>query len=491
MKKLIIYFAGAMLIIGTGCKKNYLDVNTNPNSSTNASPELVLPAALQNTAARQITGYTFISGWLGYWAISGSYAIGNNDFTTYQQTTDFGDGLWRAIYDNLEDYDYVEKTSASENKPFFEAAAKIMKAYEYQQLVDMFGDVPYTDALHGTGTILPKYDNAQDIYDSLEANLTVAIDLMKNAPSVTQAGDIMFGGDNSEWVKLANTLRLRLLLRQSQIGRDSYIQSQLALINAEGSGFLDQDAAVNPGYTNSEGKQNPFYGFSYNTTGTYTQDYWRANQYSILFYQKNNDPRLELVYGPTSSNDTLYQGNYIGQQTGAFVGSLSSIFGPGVLKSFDQSAVILSAAESDFLQAEASLRGWIDGDPQSFYEAGITASFDYLGVPDSYNTALAYYSQPGNRNTNYTTTSDFNSQLAIIIRQKWAAMNTVTPFEAWADYRRLGLPSDIPLSESPFVDVPAIPLRIIYPTVEYQTNASNVPQQPAGSQHTQKIFWMP
>ncbi len=489
MKKLMIFLAGALLIGGIGCKKDYLNINTNPNSSTNASPELVLPAAMQNTAARQIApAYTFIRGWMVYWAISGSYAIGNNDFTTYHQTTSFGDGLWASIYDNLEDYDYVEKQGAAQGKPFFEAAAKIMKAYEYEQLVDMFGNVPYNEGLKGTQSIQPKYDDGQSIYDSLEANLAVAIDLMKSAPAVTQTGDIMFGGDNTSWVKFANTLRLRLLLRQSQIGRDAYIQSQLTSIKADSLGFLDADAAVNPGYTNSEGKQNPFYGFAYNTTGTYTQDYWRANQYAIMFYRKNNDPRLTLYYGPTSSDPTKYQGNYIGQQTGAFVGSLSSIFGPGVLKSFDQPAVILSASESFFLQAEAALKGWIPGDPKALYQSGVTASFEYLGVPDADAAAEAYYSQPGNPSVNYDAATD---KLAIIIRQKWAAMNTVTPFEAWADYRRLHLPADIPLSQSPYVDVPAIPLKIIYPTVEYQTNAKNVPPQAQGAQHTEKIFWIP
>lgn len=484
MKKLIIFFAVVMLITEIGCKKDYLDINTNPNSASNTTPELVLPTALARTASMQITNYTFVSGWMGYWAISGSYALSNNDFTTYQQTSPFGNGLWFTIYDILEDYQYVEDQGRIQGKPFYEAAAKIMKAYEFQQLVDMFGDVPYGDALKGTATILPAYANAQDIYDSLILDLGVAIDIMKTSPAETRTGDIFFQGSITNWVKLANTLKLRILLRQSQIGRDSYIQGEVAKITAEGSGFLTVDASANPGYLNADGKQNPFWDFNYNTAGTYTNDFWRANQFSILFLQNNNDSRLGYIYRPVSG--TTFQGNYIGQSVGAVVGSLTSTFGVGVLKSFSQPAVVLSAAESFFLQSEAALKGWI-GDAtaaKTLYEQGVGASFTYLGA----GSASAYLGQAGNKEVNWDAATD---KLALVMRQKWVAMNTVTPFEAWADYRRLHLPADIPISESPYVDVPEIPVRIIYPEIEYLTNATNVPAQSSSAHHTEKLFWMP
>lgn len=481
------------LVGGMGCSKDFLDINENPNSAADASPELVLPSVLTASVGRQINAYTFISGWLGQWAISGSYAPSNNDFTTYKQTTDFGGGLWAIIYDNLEDIVYVERKGIEQNKPFYEGAAKIMKAHEYQQLVDMFNNVPYSDALQGTTQLLPKYDDAQDIYDSLVDILTAAVDLMKRSDAKALAtSDVMFGGDTEQWVRLANTLKLRILLRQTErADRASYIQTEMAKIEAEGTGFLEIDAAVNPGYVNTDGKMSPFFDFTHNAGGTYTQDFWRANQYSIDFYNANNDPRLKFVYAGTPSDPNVYQGNYIGQQVGAYVGSASSLFGPGVLKSFDQDAVLLSAAESYFLQAEAIVRGYLSGDAQMAYEAGVAASFDYLGVPDAANEAATYVSQGGNKNTTWAATTSTAEQIALIIRQKWAALNSVTPFEEWADYRRLGLPADVPLSQNPAVDIPAIPVRIIYPTSEYQTNAANVAAEGSVDPHTSKVWWMP
>src|SRR6266700_1073356 len=141
MKKILMFFSIISLVAGVSCKKGYLDINTSPNSPTSASPELVLPAALNASAAGQVTNYIFISGWMGQWAISGSYAPSNNDFTTYKQTTDFGGGLWNNLYDNLNDYNYVETQGAAQGKVFYQAAAKIMKAYIFEQLVDMFGNV--------------------------------------------------------------------------------------------------------------------------------------------------------------------------------------------------------------------------------------------------------------------------------------------------------------------------------------------------------------
>jgi hypothetical protein len=151
-------------------------------------------------------------------------------------------------------------------------------------------------------------------------------------------------------------------------------------------------------------------------------------------------------------------------------------------------------AESDFLQAEAALRGWLGGDAEDLYHDGIIASFEYYGVPDAATAATAYYSDPSNDLAYWKSGQTQTFYLNLIIAQKWLAENTVTPLEVWDDYRRLpNLPfnQSIPLTESPYYDVLAVPVRILYVTSEYATNAANVPSQDAQAHHTQKIFWMP
>ncbi len=499
MKKLLIITGIVYLFAGTGCKKGFLDINTNPNNSTDVGPELILPSALNATAARQIIAYTSMSGWMQQWSISGSYAVSNTvALYNYNQTTDYGEGLWDGIYNNLEDYYQVETKAIAQNKPFYIGAAKIMISHEFQQLVDIFGSVPYLDALQGTNIIQPTYEDGQAIYEDLINQIDSGINYIKvsQGAGVPAGSDIMFDGDVTSWVQFANSLKLRILLRQTEMsGRATYIQSHINDIKSEGSGFLKTDADVNPGYLNSAGKQNPFYGFNYNTSGTYTNDFWRANQFALNFYDNNNDPRSHLVYGPTSSDPTVWAGNVLGQSSGALVGSASSIFGPGVLKSVDQSAVIMLAAESYFLQAEAVLRGFLSGNAEDLYHAGITASFEYYGVEDADNAAVTYYSQVSKTNVYWDNSKTFDYKLNLIIAQKWAAENTVTPFEEWCDYRRLpnlAFNKSIPLTQSIYAEDPKIvPYRILYPTSEYGSNGPNVPDQGDKAYRTDKLFWMP
>jgi hypothetical protein len=354
----------------------------------------------------------------------------------------------------------------------------------------MFNNVAYTQAFQGTSVIQPKYDSALSVYNSIVTQLDSGIVLMQNPLATAAASsDIMFGGNTTSWIQFANTLKLRILMRQSQVSSQaSFIQSELAKIVANRAGFLTADAAVNPGYANNTGQQNPVWGFFVGlnglpTTGGYA-DYYRAAKYSISWLSSNNDPRLTYIYSHDGTSDTTYSGCVLGATNNPGGNSTSSI-GPGILKSVSQSAIVISAAESYFLQAEAAYRGWIGtaASADSLVNQGIQASFTYLGAGD----ATAYTSQ-ANTATNYSACTTAAQQLACIIRQKWIAMNGITPFEAWSDYRRLGLPSDIPLSISSYVTTPAIPTRVIYPTVEYQYNKTNVALQGSVTAYS-KVFW--
>jgi Starch-binding associating with outer membrane len=511
MKKIIITFTAALTLVGIGCKKGFLDVNKNPNQSTNASPELVFPAALANTAARldnAIGTFSFISAWMGYVAASGSYALSSSDVAaTYKLTNTSGAGIFQGTYDNLADYNYVEKAAHDQQKPFLEGMAKIMKALNFAELVDLYNNVPYTEALQGTSILHPVYDDASAIYGDLFKQITAGMDLIKTSPDVPDSKtDIMFAADagadadyiKSSWLKFGNSLKLRMLLQMSEMGtKPAYFETEKSIVAADQSsiGFLTVDATVNPGYANSAGKQNPFFGSNINVSGTYINDFWRANAFAIAFYNSTNDPRLEEVYAPIPSG--AFVGNTVGSGNNA-VGSASSTFGPGVVRGFDQDASIMLAAESYFEQSEAALRGWITGDPQALYEQGVTESFRYDQVPD-YATAAQDYYTSGASQTDWTVNTTFDQQLTLIMKQKWAAENMINVLVPYNDYRRFVNTShspkplaDIPLSVSNSVDVLAIPYRLLYPDSEAKTNAANVPQlsgQFPG--HSNKIFWMP
>lgn len=506
MKKIFLILTILSLIAGVGCKKGYLDVNTNPNQSTSADPSYVLPAALATTVANYYPGSTSMSGWMGTWAISGSYAISSTDFSTYKMTTDFGDGLWQSIYDNLEDYQYIIDKANANNQPFLEGVARIMKSYNYQHLVDLWNDVPYTDALKGALSLRPAYSKGMDIYDSLFVDIEKGIELIKSSGTTASSNsDIMFGGDKTLWIKFANTVRLRMLLRMSELAtKPDFFQSNLDLTKNETAGFLTTDALVQPGYVNSAGKGNPFWQRFYDLSGGQVSsfgDYWSPSAFAVNFYQSNNDPRLDREYSPVPSSGK-FVGNVLGLTNGNPTNGNYSLFGPGVLQGPSTPAVMMLASESYFLQAEAVAIGYITGDDNLLYKQGIMESMRYLGVPAYADAFDTYYAaNEGNSGVDYATATTLLAKQTIILRQKWAALNNINSFEAYNDYRRFdylhtgnppypGPLGDTPLSASPYIDVPKIPLHWKYPTSEYSRNPDNVNAEGSIDHQANKIWWM-
>lgn len=498
MKNKIKFICLAATLVLGACKKDYLDINTNPNKPSTVTPGLVLTNAL-NTTASSTTGsinyYRFASTWIGYWNYSGAVAAFAEE-RSYQFTTNYGPALdiWANLYHNLEDYDYVEKQAKVLNNSFYLAVAKTMKAYDYQNLVDIYGNIPYTQALGSTAFIRPAYDKGQDIYEDLAKKLDTAATLFKNSvgqvASADAAYDIMYKGDATKWGKFANTLKLRLLIRQSEIsGRTAYIQSEIAKIDANGLGFIgvNDGGAVNPGYSNSAGKQNPFWAeFGYSPVGktapTDGHRYYIASTYGLNFYQSNNDPRLPFLY--TTINDGAGS-NYSGSPFGLTATTddnpqYKSAIGTGLLKGADMAQPLLTDFESLFLQAEAAQRGYLSTDARSLYESAVQQSFTYLGA----GTASTYLEE--NSISSWDLATD---KLTLIMTQKWAAMNGINDIESWSDYRRLNIPSNIPISNNPAASVRKVPVRLLYPQTEYNYNPDNVLAQGTINQFTSRIFW--
>jgi len=496
MKKRFIYlFAAAVVFLGA-CKKGYLDINENPNNPTSVKPALLLTGALNNTAA-STTGnsifYSFASLWMNYWmtpgGVSGWYEERSYNFTTNWSGSTT---LWANAYDNLNDYTSLEKQGKANGQNFYVAVAKTMKAWNYQYLVDFYGNVPYTQASQSVTFINPKYDKAQAIYEDLAKQLDTAANLFKTSTviSADAAADIFNKGDLTKWGKFANTLKLRILLRQSEMpGREAYIKAELAKIDANGFGYIGTSGGIfnNPGYLNTTGKQNPFwavYGYGVDGTRTASHGYMLASTYGMDFLRTNNDPRLARMYntvndGAGSTYVSLVWGQDVNfDQTIATVSSI----GKGVLKAFNQAQPILTDFESLFIQAEAAQRGWITGDAKTFYEAAVTANFVYLDLQAAqartYLTDQAVANWDGN-----------SDKLALIIKQKWAAMNGTNAIEPWTDYRRLELPADMPISIASTVTTRKIPVRMLYPQREYNTNAANVAAEGTINQFTTRIFW--
>lgn len=477
------------LLLGTSCDK-YLDVNQDPNNPVEVTPDLVLPVA-QTYTARYVTGYdvtgsarrlNHLGNMLMYnWSEAYGFSWYDEEFQ-YLVTSTFYAGLFDDAYSNaLKQYTALE--SYGDEYGHYKAIAKIMKSYHFQILVDLYGKIPYFEALQRGGNSSPKYDEGAAVYEDLMLQLDAAIAMIDaaNENPLSEApttDDVMFGGDMTKWKQFANTVKARILNRWSGVKDAAYINAELAKIAAEGSGYITTDATINPGYVNEEGKQNPYWsllGAGVDGTVTLTNDATCATDYIIDYLTNSNDPRISYIYEePATGHAGVPQG--ITSVESLHAADLVSNLGPGVLRGYDADVVVFALSESYFNQAELALNGF-GGDAEALYNAGVQASFDYLGAPD-----YTLYIGQGVQNINYAASAN---KLQAIITQKWIALNSIDAIQSWFDYTRTGYPSNLPLSAQ--ATQPTRPIRLYYPSSEISGNAVNVPKQP--NAFADKIFW--
>jgi len=208
-----------------------------------------------------------------------------DDEFRYKVTSTFYSNLFDVAYSSALKQ-YADLDGLGDEYMEYKAIAAIMKAYHFQILVDLYGDIPYSEALQRGEIPTPKYDKAETIYKDLIVQLTNAIALINTAeanPEIIEPGsdDLMFGGDMLKWKQFANTLKVRILNR----AKGSFdVAKELTTIANEGSGYITEDVVVNPPYQNEVDKQNPFWrdlGWSVAGDVTLSNDATCATQYVI------------------------------------------------------------------------------------------------------------------------------------------------------------------------------------------------------------------
>ena len=528
MKNILRLFILASFISLTSCE-SFLGDNENPNQATSATPELVLPNALTssanlflsyNTSAQWINGYTVNAGGYGGWGAT----------VTYNMTTTSYSGLWGSTYDDLINYQYIEDQSAEDpGLAYFNAVAKTMKAFDYAMLVDVFGDVPYTEALKGSSNVTPVYDNQIAVYQDLVAQLNIAIDMFVNAEGANSLGssDVMFDGDTDLWAQFANTLKLRMLLKMSASSEtSSFAASEFAAMNTN-VGFLSVDAKINPGYIATSGKQNPLWERYHSNAAGSLSGSGRSAIPSIYTYSFYNGTKITDTGRGTATYRSFNNNTPVGQlgnlvdnpaalasQTAWFVGSgtgSDAVATNGLLKGRTADFPILLASESYLLQAEAYMKGFLSGNDMDAFENGIYESFRYLHedisgsiitrTGEDYDLDAGYEQyladNPNNYLVNYDLASSSAEKLEAIITQKYIALNFINGHEAWADFRRTGYPAIVNGSANPVRSFASIlssstradklPIRYLYASSEFQLNPDNVPT--GIDQFSSLIFW--
>jgi hypothetical protein len=544
MKRKILIIAVIAATGLAGCKK-YLNEVANPNVPPTTTPSFALSGAekivadIPNGIAIYEGGsYTQYGYWDGNWAVSSGFIV-QPPLSQYNFTTSEFQ-VWTDLYLNIQNLKTLEGVATTAGDLDYVSIAQILEAYDWEQLVDNYNDVPYTAAFN-TKNLFPAYDKAATVYADVITSLDVAIAAIQKNGSATapSSDDIIFGGNMTGWLKFANTIKLRMIMRQSNLSTFAALKAEL---NSTASvGYLDgtTDAEANPGYSLSDaygGQESPFW-HAYGTTavGNPEDVLVKAGNFEVNILHGFNDPRITQFYATVSepapgqgeSAGTIPAGTLVvrGLNLGDVAlsadtngaGYISGV-GPGLLKSAAMNAVIFSGAESLFLQAEAVNDGMLTAGTgvtaESLYEAAITASFETTGAfytnrtiigagtpkPDTVYTkltpdasAVQYYSQPI-INVNWTksianTGVGHGGVEEAIITQKFLALNGYAALEQYNELRRTGFPFGVPISQDPSRISNTLPTRIYYPQVEYDTNTANANAEGSINPFTSKIFW--
>jgi hypothetical protein len=475
-----------LVFLFTGCKKDFLDVNENPNYPENVAIQFLLPSAQASLAYTLGNQLHVVGGlWSQYWT-QGPNANQYNDLDRYFYNNSEADRPWRQLYSmTLKDLDEVYKKGEAEDKANYSAIALILRAYTLQLITDAWGDVPFTEALQGnSGIEAPKFDTQESIYDALIPMIDSALARIDfNTDAHPANDDLIYQGDMVLWYKFANTLKLKVYLRQSKV-RPGVAAAGIGAMAADPTEYLESGEDALTLFIDEKFRQNPL--FTTVTALSPAKNIF-ASETSVDYLNSINDPRVADFYDPNAI------GNYVGIPQGAardvtlFPPPVNdnnySMYNSEQIIAADVPVRLMSAAESMFLQAEAIARGYMTGDAAVLYEAGIEDSWSQwtnssaaLGTDLTTYLAQPEVAYPGGGG---------EAAVEAIITQKWIAMNGNQNFEAWTEWRRTGYPDFFVESVTSELGSGVFPARLLYPSDELTTNPNVI----TGRSVTDRVWW--
>ncbi|WP_205508976.1 SusD/RagB family nutrient-binding outer membrane lipoprotein [Longitalea arenae] len=514
MKKLIIAIPLLIIATGallTGCKKSDFEDNyQNPDGSVSATiPSLYAALFFNERVLPRYWGlFTFQVPVMGTYSQTSGYSQGDK---IYEQPVTYTEDRWEYFYNNtMARYREIEKfyngLTNDADKAGYQLFLETSRIFVYDQaaqMVDMWGDIPFSNAgqLNTTGTIImPSYDKAADIYAFILTDLKRISDYLTTAnlgqfyKDQLTTYDYVNKGSILQWRKYCNSLLLRLAMRISykdETTAKSLIQtilnnpSQYPVIDAAAESIKIQPKNIQSSLVVvndiREGIEvNPF------APGKMVEDVMAPA----------TDPRLPIYF--TANKNGEYRGVPNTWSATRVADSISkNYFSRWDSTTFSENnlfpGIIMTAAEVSFLKAEAFER-WGGGNAKTAYETGIKQSIqfyvsinnnsDYGGVKEAMPSDAAINTYLQNSIVAYGT-----NNLEKIATQKWIDFGVMQAHQAWAEYRRTKLPNLNFINDPSSVGSPKPPTRLVYPNTEVTLNATNYAEVKAGDNVTTKIFW--
>ncbi|MBD0830702.1 SusD/RagB family nutrient-binding outer membrane lipoprotein [Aestuariibaculum sediminum] len=527
IKNKIIVLGLMLLVLNTGCEIMDLNQQDSPSQLTPASvdPELLL----NNVQLQFVSAIAYnednedginvrASEFIRMQHLFGAYA------GPFSLTAGSIDDIWTGLYrECLQDINILLPLAAERELAGYTGVAKILQAYIYVTLVDTFGKVPYSEALLGNENPNPSVDDGADIYNAMFTIIDEGIAAI-NTPNAVMPNDLFYGGNKSQWLKMARTLKFKMYAQMRLVGDySSQINSLISsgIIENSTDDFQFQYSTV---ASTTGDSRHPYFALNYDPDGA--DDYLTGYYVNLLLADKGfEDPRLRYYFyrqieeAPTGDDlpcegepgyNFCYLGDYYwtrdhGDDDGVPPdGPKRTTYGlypiGGKFDADDFTSVTANSGAQGagifpfmlssfvkFLKSESALMAGTTGNPRTLLEEGIRASMDkvinfYPGLVDATFAATqadvdAYVTYVLGQ---YDAAANDEERLDIIMKEYYIAL-WGNGIEAWNNYRRTSMPSDL----TPHVKTPgAFPRTFLYPATVVNTN-SNIEQKPI----TEKVFW--
>lgn len=458
------------ILVMQACTEGFEELNTNPNQPTvdKANPDLILPKVIYEVGNELTDGLAWGLGNIVSQSVATNNFTGNDIYNwgTYS-------GTWNLFYRNARDAQNLIIIAEERGNDNLKAVALVLKAYIFTYLTEMWGEIPYSQALNGKGVngdavFEPAYDEQQVVYTGILADYAEANSLFGAAGSV--GGDILFNGDVAKWQKLCNALRIRTIMRLEKRW------GEMGLNGNDIQQIMDSYPVME---SNADNAVLPYLATSPNqwplqTTRVGSFDEKRMSQRIEGVLKSTNDPRLSVLFRPIDNQDSI--GVFRGVPNGLSEDNAINFNGGPKNQSrlgnrfrdtddpanVDVDMTFMQYNELMFVLAEAAEKGYIDGDAETYYLNGIHATMSYYGV----SPTTGFFEQEG---VSYKSGTTQEERLTLIGTQKWLGLFMVG-LEAWFDFRRTGIPRLRPGPDALFDEVP---VRIQYPDDEKVLNESN------------------
>jgi hypothetical protein len=536
MKKKIFLLAtvSGTLLLGSGCTKDFVTDNVNPNAVTGevenfaallTNAELVTSGNSDANAYEDWRGNLIyascmvqhLSSTTGYW--DGDKYFDDAGYLSAYWDQDFGpqasgvnnQNSNSSPVGNIVDVVYSTKKDSSQTNLY--NIGRIFKVYIFQRLTDMYGDIPYSQAGLGyiSGITEPVYDKQQAIYADMLSELADAASKLDPTPGAKGPGasDLIYGGNVAQWQKFAYSEMLRVAMRLSKVDpatAQKYAQAAVAggvfASNADNAILIHQAAAPN-------GAGSQVANGSGSVLGLIDPSSAHLSNTFVNFLKSTSDPRLPYLgtviadatvagdMGDTATADQVGQPN--GYDLNGGTTDISTAPGyPGSQNKYsyvnrytfarnNAPTFFLTYSETELLLAEAAFRGWITGTPAAtYYSNGVTAAMAQLtqaGAGPSTSIISAYVT---------ANPLVAGSELAMINDQYWVA-SFLDETESWANWRRSGFPVLTPVNYVGNSTNGTIPRRYTYPTDEPATNPTNYANAVSGltngDKMTSRVWW--